>query len=142
VGKRDRRWRRLITILVAVSLLLGLAATGIGIEALRRTHKNNTSGSVPATMMLLPTSGTTISGTVDLAAGPINNTVTAVAFLATGGALHDAQIGSGAFSAAGWVTEWNTTNVLNGTYVISSQGYNAAGQSSRSASITLKVKNS
>jgi hypothetical protein len=36
---------------------------------------------------------------------------------------------------------WQTTNVPNGTYQITSVGYNADGMSVRSAGVTVKVVN-
>jgi hypothetical protein len=136
---RQYRWRRLITIAVVASLLLGLAATGLGIDALRKIGNGNASD--PATSIALPTSGATLSGLAGLSALPIGPNVTAVDFLATGGSYHDTKIAAGGFTRFGWASAWRTTNVPNGTYEITSVGYNAAGQSTSSASVSVKVKN-
>jgi Bacterial Ig domain len=137
---KQYRWRRLITIAVVATLLLGLAALGLGIDALHKIDKINST--VPATSIVAPSGGATISGVVALDATSIGPKVTAVEFLATGGSYHDAKIATGSASPVGWVSQWNTTSVRNGTYEITSIGYDAAGQSSRSTSVTVKVVNS
>ena len=136
---RQYQWRRSMTVAVIASLLLGLAATGLGIEALRKI--NNIKATEAAVSIITPVSGATISGVVGLGAKPIGPNVTAADFLATGGPYHDVKIGTGNRSVVGWVAAWQTTSVPNGTYEISSVGYDAAGHSSRSASVTVKVEN-
>jgi YD repeat-containing protein len=136
---KQYRWRRLITIAVVATLLLGLAALGLGIDALHKIDKINST--VPATSIVAPSGGATISGVVGLDATSIGPKVTAVEFLATGGSYHDAKIATGGGSPVGWVSQWKTTSVRNGTYEITSVGYDAAGQSSRSTSVTVKVLN-
>jgi Bacterial Ig domain len=128
-----------MTVAVVASLLLALAATGLGIEALRKSGNRTDSGS--ATSILVPTSGATVSGAAPIAAAPRGPKVTAVDFLVTGGSYHDMKIGTATLSEAGWDMIWQTTNVPNGTYQITSVGYNADGVSTRSASVMVKVVN-
>jgi hypothetical protein len=132
-----------MTIAVVASLLLGLAAVGLGIDALHKVDKINASiiATAPAVTIGSPISGTTLSGSVGLDARTIGAKVTAVDFLATGGTYHDTKIGSGSQIAVGWVSVWQTRSVPNGTYEITSVGYNAMGQSSASSSVTVKVQN-
>ena len=98
---RQYQWRRLMTVAVIASLLLGLAATGLGIEALRKI--NNIKATEAAVSIITPVSGATISGVVGLGAKPIGPNVTAADFLATGGPYHDVKIGTGNRSVVGWV---------------------------------------
>ncbi|HXA32244.1 MAG TPA: Ig-like domain-containing protein [Acidimicrobiales bacterium] len=128
-----------MTVAVVASLLLALAATGLGIEALRKSNRTIDSGS--ATSILVPTGGATVSGAAPIAAAPRGPKVQAVDFLVTGGSYHDTKIGSGTLTQAGWDMIWQTTNVPNGTYQITSVGYNADGASIRSPSVTVKVVN-
>jgi hypothetical protein len=137
---KPNRWRRFMTVAVVASLLLALAATGLGIEALRKSG-NHTIESGSATSILVPTGGATVSGAAPIAAAPRGPKVTAVDFLVTGGSFHDTKIGTGTLTEAGWDMIWQTTNVPNGTYQITSVGYNADGASTRSASVTVKVVN-
>jgi hypothetical protein len=140
---KQYQWRRSITVAVIASLLLGLAATGLGIETLHKIDNINNinKGTEPAVTVVTPISGATISGIVGLSAKSIGPNVTAVDFVATGGPYQDVKIATGALSLVGWISDWQTKTVPNGTYRISSIGYNVSGQSSGSASITVKVKN-
>jgi hypothetical protein len=133
-----------MTIAVVASLLLGLAAVGLGIEALHKVDNINASiiATGPAVTIVLPSSGTTVSGTAGLDARSVGPKVTAVDFLATGGTYHDTKIATASRIAVGWVSVWQTRSVPNGTYEITSVGYNASGQSSASSSVTVKVQNS
>ena len=140
---KQYQFRRFITTAVIASLLLGLAATGLGIEALHKISNINKAETAmsPATSIVAPSGGAMVSGLVGLDSVPIGPKVTAVDFLATGGAYHDAKISTGVLSPVGWVSQWQSTRVPNGTYEITSVGYDPAGQSTRSASVTVKVQN-
>ncbi len=67
--------------------------------------------------------------------------VTSVEFRATGGALHDAVVGPATLTIYGWIGTWNTTGVADGTYTLQSVAVDAAGNTGRSAAITVKVDN-
>jgi thermitase len=147
-----RTWRTSITVAVLASLLIGVAALVVGIvdwhkvddakssfnAALKVNAVNN---AVPATTIATPTTGATVSGVLALDARPIGLSVKSVEFVANGGTAHDVNIGSASPTLIGWLLRWKSTNLPNGTYQISSVGYNANGRSSRSASITVTVKN-
>ncbi len=140
---KQRQWRRLMSIAVVASLLLGLAALGFGIEDLRKINDINKRyvSTLPTVSIAAPTSGVTVSGTTALDAVAVGPKVTAVDFLLTGGSYHDAKIATGKLLLVGFTAAWQTTNVPNGTYEITSVGYNALGESSQSASVVVKVKN-
>lgn len=143
---KQRTWRRSTTVAVFVSLLIGLAAAGIGLLDLHKINKINghiasVSFSVPATSITTPTTGQTISGAVLLVARPLGNDVTGVQFVATGGSSHSVLIANGAEFIAGWGANWNSAKLPNGTYQISSIGYNTAGRSSQSPAVTVRVQN-
>ncbi len=137
--ERDR-WRRVMTGAVVASVLLGLVATGLAIAALNK-NPSSTETAGPATSLVAPSSGNTISGTQVLDAKAIGSNVVAVDFLATGGRLHDAKIGTGTASLVGWVSSWNTRTEANGTYSLVSVGYDAQGHSDRSPSVVVTVTN-
>jgi hypothetical protein len=82
-----------------------------------------------------------VSGTVDLSAVGVSSTVSAVDFVATGGPLDNTKIATGVNSIAGWISEWNSTTVTNGTYRIVSIGYSHKGRALRSPDIVVKVVN-
>jgi hypothetical protein len=134
------RWRLGVTVAVVVSLVLGLAALGVGIEAYR--HRGHAKvPPVPATTIVVPKPGATVSGVTALAAVPIGPNVSAVEFVATGGPLHGTKIATGAPSLDGLLATWNTTTVPNGTYDITSVGYSATGASATGPAIVVVVHN-
>jgi hypothetical protein len=134
--------RLAITVAVVAVLALGLATTGLGIATLHKVDALGApSGPVPATTIVTPTTGATLSGSELLDVRPINSSVVAVDMLGTGGTLHDTKIGTTSLSLVGWELMWNTTTVANGTYTLVSVGYSGTGQSDRSFSITVTVKN-
>ena len=144
---KQRTWRRSMTVAVFVSLLIGLAAAGIGLLDLHKINKINghiaaVDFSTPATSITSPTTGQTISGPVLLDARALGNDVNAVQFVATGGSSHGVLIANGAAFIAGWGATWNSAKLPNGTYQISSIGYNPAGRSSQSPPVTVHVQNS
>ena len=135
---KQRTWRRSMTVAVLVSLLIGFAAAGLGLWDLHKINKINgriasVDFSVPATTVISPTTGQTISGAVFLDAQPLANDVKSVQFVATGGSSHSVLIANGA--------HWDSTGLANGTYQISSVGYNASGRSSQSPAITVRIHN-
>src|ERR1700733_9888164 len=104
---KQRTWRRSMTVAVFVSLLIGLAAAGIGLLDLHKINKINghiaaVDFSTPATSITSPTTGQTISGPVLLDARALGNDVNAVQFVATGGSSHGVLIANGAAFIAGW----------------------------------------
>jgi hypothetical protein len=141
-----------ITVAVIASLLIGVAALVISIVNWNRVDDatssfnaalkvNAVNNAVPATTMAAPTNGATVSGVVNLDARPIGSSVKSVDFVANGGTAHNVNVGAGSPTLIGWILRWRSTSLPNGTYEISSVGYNANGRSSRSASVTVTVKN-
>ena len=139
-----------MTMGVIVSLLLGIAAVGLGVEDLRKINNLNTSinnklnqvdFSVPATAVIYPTNGLTVSGIVPLDAKPLDGNAKYVEFQASKNGSHPVQIAMGGPSIAGFVTSWDSTKLANGTYQMTSVGYNEYGKSMRSAPVTVTVNN-
>jgi hypothetical protein len=135
-----------MTVAVIFSLLIGIAAAGLGLWDLHKINKINgqiasVDFSVPATSIISPTNGQTISGVFLLDARALGNDVTGVQFVATGGSSHSVLIANGASFIGGWGANWNSANLPNGTYRIWSVGYSANGRSSRSPAVTVHVQN-
>jgi hypothetical protein len=94
------------------------------------------------TKVLRPANGTRVTGIVPLDASVADYLkVTRVAFYLTGASGHAILIGTGHLSTVGWRTQWNTTNMADGTYTLQSVVHDASGGSSRSKSITVTVSN-
>ena len=143
---RPRRWRMSMTVAVIVSFLIGLAAAGLGLWDLHKINKTNgqissINGYVPAMSIITPSTGQTVSGIVGLAAVPLGGRLVGLQFLATGGSKHNVLIANAVASIDGWAAHWNSANLPNGTYQISSVGYNTSGRSSRSPAVAVSIQN-
>ena len=55
----------------------------------------------------------------------------------SGGTLSDEVIATGTLTLSGWLAEWNTTLVPNGTYSLQSVGSDSGGVSGISAPVTV-----
>jgi Bacterial Ig domain len=96
---------------------------------------------------------TTIVGSEPPVAGPLSGRTTLVAsasddvrvdkveFRASGGALSDKLIGTARNSFYGWLYNWNTTAVPNGTYTLTTVAVDTSGNSASSVDHTIVVQN-
>jgi hypothetical protein len=94
----------------------------------------------PSTSMLIPSTGATQSGTAALLDAGSTADVTSVSYELSGGTLTNQVIATGAATIYGWLAEWNTTSVANGTYTLQSVGTYSGGTVT-SAPITITVSN-
>jgi hypothetical protein len=95
----------------------------------------------PTTAVAIPATGSTQSGgaaTLDAAA---STSVTSITFELTGGTLNDQVIATASPTIYGWVGQWNTTTIPNGTYTLQSVASYAGGVSGTSASVNVTVHN-
>ncbi len=96
----------------------------------------------PTTAVVLPSNGASVAGTSYLdAVASDYGTLTKVEFHLTGGSLDKALIATASPTMYGWLAPWNTTAVPNGTYVLQSEAYDAAGLSAYSSGVTVTVDN-
>ena len=96
----------------------------------------------PTTSVVVPSSGASVAGSTYLDAFASDyGTLTKVEFHLTGGSLNGVLVGTAAPTIYGWVAAWNTTTVPNGTYVLQSEAYDAAGLSAFSKGVTFTVNN-
>jgi hypothetical protein len=94
------------------------------------------------TSVLRPANDAKVSGTTVLDATATSfNRVTNVEYLLTDGKHDSKLIAVGHLSPYGWLAQWNTSSVANGTYSLQSIAYDATGSSRLSTSITITVKN-
>jgi hypothetical protein len=95
-----------------------------------------------ATSILDPSNGATLSGTTTLDASASDNVkVSRVEFRLTGGNSSNVLIGVATLTYYGWIAQWDTTSVPNGTYTLKSVAYDPANNSGRSASVNITVQN-
>ncbi len=92
----------------------------------------------PTTTMLIPSNNASVKGNAVLldAGASDNNTVTKVEFR---NALNNTCWGPGTLTIYGWLYQWNSNNVAEGTYTIRSVAFDAAGNTGTSAPITVRV---
>jgi predicted acyl esterase len=105
-------------------------------------HVASAAGPPPATAMLVPSTGATISGSLPLdasASSPVG--IASVSFEITGGALSNEVVSGSAPTLYGWIGEWNTKSFPNGTYAVQSVATDVNGVSTTSAPIMLTLDN-
>jgi Bacterial Ig domain len=113
----------------------GLTTTSTGITVI-------VTNPPPTTSVLVPSSGATLSGSPWLdASASDSGTVTKVEFRLTGGALSNALVATGTSTVWGWLANWNTTSVPNGTYTLQSVAYDASGNSGQSTGVPITIAN-
>jgi hypothetical protein len=97
----------------------------------------------PTTAVLIPSGGASVSGTSSLLDASASANVTYVAFELSGGTINGEQlIATATPTYYGWLAEWNTTSVPNGTYKIQSvASYSQYFSGGTSAPVTITVAN-
>jgi hypothetical protein len=95
----------------------------------------------PSTTVLIPSNGAAQSGTAALLDASASRDVTSVTYELTGGTLTNQVIATGTPTLYGWLAEWNTTTVPNGTYSLQSVASYGGGVSGTSAPININVSN-
>ena len=78
------------------------------------------SNAPPTTSVLVPSTGATVSGASATLDATASANVTSVTFELSGGDLNDQAIGTATSTVYGWLSQWNTTTVPNGTYTLQS----------------------
>ncbi len=95
----------------------------------------------PTTAVLVPSNGATQSGGAAILDASASANVTSVSFELTGGTLTDQVISSSTPTYFGWIGQWDTTTVPDGTYTLQSVASYAGGVSGTSQGITITVNN-
>jgi uncharacterized protein YjbI with pentapeptide repeats len=97
---------------------------------------------VPVTQVILPANGAVVAGvsvldaTASDAAG-----VTSVVFEVSGGSLTNQDVATATSTIYGWLAQWNTTTVTNGSYTLQSVATDADNNTATSTPITVTVNN-
>ena len=94
-----------------------------------------------ATRISLPKPDAVLKGGEILSATSIDYFVTKVQFEITGVGLKNAVLLTAEPYTYGWIALWRTTTVPNGSYLVQSIAYTAAGRVARSAEVSVVVKN-
>jgi uncharacterized protein YjbI with pentapeptide repeats len=96
----------------------------------------------PFTHLLLPSNGAVLAGTSVLDAWASDSPgISSVTFEVSGGALSNQVVATASPTIYGWLAQWNTTSVSNGTYSLQSVATDAAHSTETSSPITITVSN-
>jgi len=97
----------------------------------------------PTTAVLIPSSGgVTLSNTAVLDATAADaGGVAKVQFALTGGTLNQTVVGTAVPSIYGYILQFNTTTVPNGSYTLQSVASDTAGNTGFSAGIPITIAN-
>ena len=95
----------------------------------------------PSTTVIIPASGTTVSGFSQVLDAAASSGVTLVQYEITGGTLNDSVIATATPTIYGWLAKWNTTAVQNGTYALRSVASGSGGLSGTTTPVTVTVNN-
>jgi hypothetical protein len=95
----------------------------------------------PSTAVIIPSNNATVSGTSLVLDSTASSSVTQVQYEITGGTLTDSVIAAGTPTLYGWLAEWNTTTVANGSYSLHSVASLSGGVTGTSPGVTITVDN-
>ena len=117
-------------------------ATANGMSAPSAAIAITVDNTPPTTSVLLPGGGTTLFGPAILDATASDNVgVTKVEFHLTGGTLNDVAVATATPTLFGWIADWNSRSVSNGSYTLQSVAYDAEGFSTPSTGVSVSVLN-
>ncbi len=130
---RSRSW---LYLRVSVAALLGGLAVGLVTES-----PATATTTLPTTSVLVPTNGATLSGTAATLDASASD-ATSVEFWILGGSygFSGHLIGTATDTLYGWLDDWDTTTVVNGSYVLFSEAFGSGG-STFSSGISITVDN-
>ncbi len=95
-----------------------------------------------STTVVLPSNGATVSGTQVVLDAVASSGVTQVQFELTSGTQNGSVVVTATPTLYGWLTEWDSSTVANGTYSLASIATSSGGQTSTSPRISITVNNS
>ena len=96
----------------------------------------------PVTAVLIPSSGARLGSHRTPRRGRLKRLRhRLVSFEVTGGALTDQVVATATPTYYGWLAQWNTTTVPNGTYSLQSVATDSIGETTSSSPITVAVNN-
>ena len=98
----------------------------------------------PTTAVLIPSDGATVSGTKTLldASASSAEGIASVTYEVSGNGLSDQVVATGTPTLYGYLAQWNTTSVPNGTYTLQSVATDTVAKTTTSAGVSVTVDNS
>jgi major membrane immunogen (membrane-anchored lipoprotein) len=94
----------------------------------------------PTTNVIVPATGALLGGQQYLDAAASDDVgVTKVEFVLSGGSFTNSVIATATPTLYGWLASWDTTTVPDGTYTLQSEAFDAAGNSTLGAGVTVTI---
>ena len=118
--------------------VLGVGAVLALVAAMSVLPVQVASAQSPSTSVLIPSNNATVSGARVILDAGASAGVTDVQFELTGGSLSDSVIATAVPTYYGWIAEWNSTTVANGSYTLQSVA-TEGGSKTTSPSISMTV---
>ena len=118
----------------------GVVAKG-GVSATGQAVSVTVANAPPSTTVLIPGAGSTLSGSLSLLDASASANATGVRYELSGGALSDQVIATATPTIYGWLAQWDTTSVPNGSYTLQSIASYAGGISGESPNVSVTVTN-
>jgi hypothetical protein len=95
----------------------------------------------PTSTVFVPAGGASVSGTSSVLDASASANVSSVTYELSGGTLSNHVIATGTPTYIGWLAEWNTTGVSDGSYSLVSVAAYPSGVSTKSAPVSITVDN-
>ncbi len=95
----------------------------------------------PTTSVVIPSIGATQSGTTALLDASVSAGVTSLTYEVSGGGLSDQVVATATPTVYGWLAQWNTTTISNGTYTLQSVASYTVKVSGTSQGISITIAN-
>ena len=118
----------------------GVTAKG-GVSAVSPAVTVTVANAPPTTTVLIPGSGSSLSGISSLLDASASANVTRLTYELSGGSLSGQVIATATPTLYGWLAQWNTTSVPNGTYALQSVAVSSGGVSGTSPAVSVTVAN-
>jgi hypothetical protein len=115
-------------------------ATAGGLTGVSPAVTVTVNNAAPTTSVVLPSNGASVSGVQNLDA-TASTGVTKVTYELSGNGLTNYVIAKATPTLFGWLGQWSTTGVANGTYTLQSVASYAGGVSGTSPTVTVFVAN-
>ncbi len=98
----------------------------------------------PTTAVLIPSDGATVSGTKTLLDASASSAagIASLTFEVSGNGLTNHVVATGSATLYGYLAQWNTTAVPNGTYTLQSVATDTLAETTTSAAVSITVDNS
>jgi hypothetical protein len=96
---------------------------------------------LPSTAILIPSGGSTVKGNAVALDASASSGVSQVKYELTGGSLADSVISTATPTIYGWLAQWNSQSVPDGTYTLQAVASYAGGVSGVSPGVTITVAN-